>query len=190
MSVGFLVFLGVVVLSVIYMVMLYNGLVQLKNNVATAWANIDVLLKQRHDELPKLVEVCKQYKQFEQSTLTQVIAARNQVHAAREAQNVAALGAAENTLRNGLGQLFAIAESYPELRANESFMQLQNRISQLENGISDRREFYNDAVNLNNTRVEQFPDKLIAQRFNFGKLPLLEFSSEEKADVDVKALFS
>ena len=189
MSVGVLVFLGAVVLAMVYAVTLYNGLVQLKHNVAKAWANIDVLLKQRHDELPKLVEVCKQYKQFEQSTLTQVIAARNQVQTARESKDVAALGTAEGALRNGLGRLFAVAEAYPELRANENFMQLQARISQLENGIADRREFYNDAVNINNVRVEQFPDAVIAGMFRFGTLPLLEFSSTEKADVDVKALF-
>ncbi len=180
---------GVLAVSLLYAVALYNGLVQLKHNVAKAWANIDVLLKQRHDELPKLVEVCKQYKQFEQTTLSQVIAARNQVHAARTSQDVAALGRAEGELRGGLGRLFAVAEAYPALRANENFMQLQGRISQLENGISDRREFYNDAVNINNIRVEQFPNSVIAALFRFGELPLLEFLSAEKTDVDVKALF-
>jgi len=190
MSVGVMVFLGLLVLLLIYAVTLYNELVLLKNNVAKAWANVDVLLKQRHDELPKLIEVCKQYKQFEQTTLTQVITARNQVHVARESQDLAALGKAEGELRNGLGRLFAVAEAYPELRANESFMQLQGRISQLENGIADRREFYNDAVNINNTRVEQFPNTAIAGMFRFGELPLLEFSAAEKTDVDVKALFT
>jgi LemA protein len=89
-----------------------------------------------------------------------------------------------------LGRLFAVAEAYPELRANENFMQLQGRISQLENGIADRREFYNDAVNINNTRVEQFPNTVIAGLFRFGELPLLEFSAAEKTDVDVKTLFT
>ena len=180
---------GALAVALIYAVTLYNGLVQLKHNVAKAWANIDVLLKQRHDELPKLVEVCKQYKQFEQATLGRVIAARNQVHAACASQDVAALGRAEEELRGGLGRLFAVAEAYPELRANESFMQLQGRISQLESGISDRREFYNDAVNINNIRVEQFPESVVAGLFRFGELPLLEFLSAEKTDVDVKALF-
>jgi LemA protein len=190
MSAGVLIFLGAVVLALIYAVTLYNGLVQLKHNVAKAWANIDVLLKQRHDELPKLIEVCKQYKQFEQSTLTQVISARNQVHTARENQNVAALGSAEGALRSGLRHIFAVAEAYPELRANESFMQLQGRISQLESGIADRREFYNEAVNINNIRVEQFPDSIIAGTFRFGELPPLEFASAEKSDIDVKTLFN
>lgn len=189
MSISTLVFVGVVVVVLIYAVMVYNGLVQLKHGVAKAWANIDVLLKQRHDELPKLVEVCKQYKQFEASTLERVVAARAQVHTAREQQDIGALGEAEGMLRRGLGQIFAVAEAYPELRANENFMQLQTRISQIENAIADRREFYNESVNINNVRVEEFPDALIARLFNFTTKPLLEFSSAEKADIDIKTLF-
>lgn len=190
MGLGTLIFLGLVLVVLIYGVTLYNGLVGLKHNVAKAWANIDVLLKQRHDELPKLVEVCKQYKQFEQTTLQQVIAARNQVQTAREGHDMAALGTAEGALRAGVGKIFAIAEAYPDLKANASFMQLQDRISQLENAIADRREFYNEAVNLNNVRVESFPDAIIARNFGFAAQPLLEFSAAEKADVDMKALFS
>ena len=89
----------------------------------------------------------------------------------------------------GLGRLFAVAEAYPELKANENFMQLQQRITSLENGIADRRELYNDAVNINNVRVEQFPDAVIARLFHFESKPLLEFSTAEKADVDMKQLF-
>ena len=137
-----------------------------------------------------MVEVCKQYKQFEASTLERVVAARAQVHSARMEQNIPALGEAEGMLRSGLGQIFAVAEAYPELRANESFMQLQTRISQLENAIADRREFYNESVNINNVRVEQFPDAVVAKVFHFEIKPLLEFSTVEKADVDVKAMFS
>jgi len=190
MSIGTMIFFGLLAVAAIYGIMLYNGLVALKHNVAKAWANIDVLLKQRHDELPKLVEVCKQYKQFEQETLQRVIEARSQVQSARETQNIGALGEAEGALRKGLGRLFAIAEAYPELKANENFMQLQQRITTLENGIADRRELYNDAVNINNVRVEQFPDTVIARLFNFETKPLLEFSTAEKADVDMKQLFS
>lgn len=185
-----LVTLGLVAVVLVYGVLLYNGLVTLKHGVAKAWANIDVLLKQRHDELPKLVEVCRQYKQFEQSTLQKVIEARSGVQEARQAHNVAALGEAEGLLRQGLGRLFAVAEAYPELKSNEHFMQLQQRISALENTIADRRELYNEAVNLNNVRVEQFPDALIARLFRFDPQALLEFSSVEKADVDMKQLFS
>jgi LemA protein len=185
-----LFFLGVVVVVLIYTVSLYNSLVSVKHAVAKAWANIDVLLKQRHDELPKLVEVCKQYKQFEQSTLQKVIEARSQVQAAREQQDIPALGQAEGMLRAGLGGIFAVAEAYPELKANESFMQLQNRISSLENAIADRREFYNESVNINNVQIEVFPASVIAKLFSFEEKPLLIFSTEEKADVDIKQLFN
>ena len=184
-----LMMLGLLAVVVIYAVQLYNGLVSLKHNVDKAWANIDILLKQRHDELPKLVETCKQYKQFEQETLQRVIAARSQVQEARQAQDIAALGGAEHALRNGLGRLFAVAEAYPELRSNENFMQLQQRIS-LENAIADRRELYNESVNLNNVRIEQFPEVLLAGMFGFTGKPLLEFSGAEKSDVDLKQLFS
>ena len=190
MSIGSAVFLGLVVLALVYGVVTYNGLVQLKHNIAKAWANIDVLLKQRHDELPKLVEVCHQYKQFEQETLARVTEARARVAKAREAHDVPALGAAENLLRAGLGQIFAVAEAYPELKANEHFMQLQTRITALENSIADRREWYNESVNLHNVRIEQFPDLIIARMFSYTEQPLLQFSVAEKADVDLKALFS
>lgn len=190
MGIVSLIVLGLIVVALFYGVMIYNGLVQVKHAVAKSWANIDVLLKQRHDELPKLVETCKQYKQFEQETLQRIIEARSRVQTARESQNIPALGQAEGALRIGLGQLFAVAEAYPDLKANENFMQLQGRITALENGIADRRELYNDAVNINNVRIEQFPDSIIAGMFHFEAKHLLEFASEEKKDVDMKALFS
>ena len=185
-----LIFFGFFAVLLFYGISLYNHLVSIKHAVAKAWANIDVLLKQRHDELPKLVEVCKQYKQFEQSTLQKVIEARSQVQDARKKQDISALGQAEGMLRIGLGNIFAVAEAYPELKANENFMQLQSRISSLENGIADRRELYNESVNINNVQIEVFPASIIAKMFNFGEKPLLEFSSSEKADIDMKQLFS
>jgi len=185
-----LILLFVVGGAVAYIVTLYNGLIAVKNNVDKAWANIDVLLKQRHDELPKLVEVCKQYKQFEQETLQRVIAARSRVQTAREGQDIEALGKAENMMRASLGGLFAVAEAYPELKANQNFMQLQTRITGLENGIADRRELYNESVNIYNVGIEQFPAVLIANMFAYSAKPLLEFSTTEKADVDMKSLFS
>lgn len=190
MSVGGFVFLAVVVVSLIYLIMLYNGLVSLKNNVKEAWANIDVLLKQRHDELPKLVETCKQYMGYEKDTLEKVMQARAGVQQARESGDMAALGPAEAQMRSMIGKLYAVAEAYPQLKANESFQQLQARITGLENGIADRREFYNDSTNLYNTRIQQFPDVIIARQFSFKPASLLEFSDEEKKDVDVKALFN
>jgi LemA protein len=182
MGIGMWIALGLLVLAALYVVGIYNRLVSLKHAVDKAWSN--------NDELPKLVEVCQQYKQFEQQTLQQVIAARSQVQAARQAEDVPALGRAETALRSGLGQIFAVAEAYPELRSNDNFMQLQSRISQLENAIADRREFYNEAVNLNNVGIEQFPSNLVASRFAFAAKPLLQFSEAEKQDVNLKALFS
>jgi LemA protein len=185
-----LIFFGLIAVLLVYVIGLYNHLVNVKHAVAKAWANIDVLLKQRHDELPKLVEVCRQYKQFEQSTLQKVIEARSQVQSARQQQDIPALGQAEGMLRAGLGGIFAVAEAYPELKANEHFMQLQTRITSLENGIADRRELYNESVNIYNVDIEQFPAVLVANMFRYESKPLLEFSTAEKADVDMKSLFS
>ena len=189
MDVGSIIFWGAIVVLAIYGVSLYNHLVRLKHNVSKAWSNIDVLLKQRHDELPKLVETCKQYMQYEGETLERVMQARSAVSAARQNQDVAALGQAEGALRLGLGNLFAVAEAYPELRANENFQHLQSRISTLENSISDRREFYNESVNLNNIGIEQFPDIIVARLLGFRARDLLEFDAAEIADVNVKQLF-
>ena len=189
MGIAAIVLLGVLLVAVVYAVMIYNNLVQVKHNVAKAWANIDVLLKQRHDELPKLVETCKQYMKFEQETLTKVMEARSRVFTARETQDMSQLGQAEGALRATVGNLFALAEAYPDLKTNQTFQQLQTRISGLENAIADRREFYNESVNVNNVRIEQFPDSIVAGMFNFKAAQLLEFQSEEKADVDVGKLF-
>ncbi len=189
MEITSFILLGLLIVAAIYSITSYNGLVNLKHGVTKAWANIDVLLKQRHDELPKLVETCKQYMSYEQETLERVMQARSAVSDARAKGDVGALGAAENQLRMGLGNLFAVAEAYPELRANEGFQHLQTRISSLENSIADRREFYNEAVNNKNIRLEQFPDVFLARMFGFRPSHLLEFSAEEKADVDMQRLF-
>lgn len=190
MDVSTMVLIAVLVLLLGYSISIYNHLVRIKHNVSKAWSNIDVLLKQRHDEIPKLVETCKQYMGYEQETLEKVMKARSAVAAAREAGDVSSLGPAETQLRLGLGNLFALAEDYPDLKANENFKHLQQRISGLEESIADRREFYNESVNANNVRIEQFPDVIVARFFNFGERDLLEFSEEETRDVDVKALFS
>jgi len=172
MNMGAVLFYGVIVLLLVYGIFVYNQLVNLKHNVSMAWANIDVLLKQRHDELPKLVETCKQYMKFEQETLEKVMLARAQVASARGSRDVPGLGQAEDALKLGLGKLFAVAEAYPELKSDETFMHLQDRISGLENAIADRREFYNDSVNINNVRMEQFPDSFVASLFKFSPFPL------------------
>lgn len=189
MDIASILFWAVVVGLAIYVVSIYNHLVRIKHNVSKAWSNIDVLLKQRHDEIPKLVETCKQYMKFEQETLEKVMQARSQVSQARQNQDVPGLGLAEGALRMGLGQLFALAEDYPELRANENFQHLQGRISTLENTIADRREFYNESTNINNIGIETFPDLIVARLFGFGPRDLLEFETSEIVDVSVKQLF-
>ena len=184
----------VVVLAVlairIYFSRTRRTLLRLRIDLDKTWAGIDALLKQRHDELPKLVETCKQYMKYEQETLEKVMHARAAVFSAREKGDIGALGPAETQLRQGLGNLFAVAESYPDLKTNENFQHLQSRISGLENAIADRREFYNESVNLNNIRIEQFPDVLIARFFKFMPKELLEFGEEETKDVEMTELFS
>lgn len=180
---------GLLSTVVVYLIIIYNNLVALKHNVGKAWANIDVLLKQRHDELPKLVETCKQYMQYEQETLEKVMNARRSVANAQQQGDMGALGQAEGALRLGLGGLFAVAEAYPDLKADETFQHLQARITGLENAIADRREFYNESVNNNNVRIEQFPDLLIARFFHFKAHDLLEFADHELSDVNIQSLF-
>ena len=188
--IGWVIFGVIAVVVIGYTIVIYNGLVRLKHAVSQAWSNIDVLLRQRHDELPKLVESCRQYMQFESETLTQVTEARNQADRARRDGDVAGVGGAENLMRAGLGKIMATVEAYPELKANESFRQLLDRISGLEDAIADRREFYNAAVNANNVRIEQFPDVLVARALGFEPAELLVFSEEMTADVDVRDLFA
>jgi LemA protein len=188
-AVVFVLFVALLVVAAVYVVRIYNGLVGLRENVRKAWSNIDVLLTQRHDELPKLVETCKRYMQYEQETLERVMQARSAVFKAQGKGDVTALGAAEQQLREGLGRLFAVAENYPDLKADQGFRHLQTRISQLEETIADRRELYNEAVNLNNIRVQTFPDLIVARLFEFRQSPLLEFTEEQKRDVDLDKLF-
>jgi len=185
----FIVLLAIIVVLIVYLVGIYNNLVAIRERVKQAWANIDVLLKQRHDELPKLIDSCRQYMQYEQETLDKVMRARSAVSQASSGGDVAAVGAAEQQLRAGVMRLYAVAENYPQLKADESFKLLQSRISGLEEAIADRRELYNEVVQINNTRIAQFPDVLIASRYGFSAKPLLEFKSEEKTDVDVGAQF-
>lgn len=173
----------------IYLVMLYNSLVTVKHNVTKALSNIDVLLKQRHDELPKLVATCKQYMEHEQMTLEKVIQARNSVAKASQSGNIEALGQAESALRQSIGGLIALAEAYPDLKADGQFTQLQARISSLENAIADRREYFNDAVNIYNIRIEQLPEVFMARLLGYLPKASLHFAEAEMTDVDVSNLF-
>jgi len=173
-----------------YLVGIYNGLVRVRAAVKLSWSNIDVLLAQRHDELPKLVEVCRQYMQYEGDTLERVMRARAGVDAARSSGNLAGLTAAERDLKSGLNGLYAVAENYPQLKASEPFQHLQQRISALETAIADRREVYNDAVNTNNVRIAAFPDAFVARLGDFPEAQLLHLDRTQTADVDLKAAFS
>jgi LemA protein len=190
MIVVLVLFLAFLVVATVYVVRIFNGLVVLRENVRKAWANIDVLLTQRHDELPKLVETCKRYMSYERDTLERVMQARAAVFHAQGRADVAAVGAAEQQLREGLGRLFAVAENYPDLKADESFRHLELRITQLEENIADRRELYNEAVNLSNIRIHTFPDLMVARMFDFREASLLEFAEEQKRDVDLSKLFA
>jgi LemA protein len=189
MGLGTILILVILIAAGLYTVVIYNALVAVKHAVSQSWANIDVLLKQRNDELPKLVTVAREYMAYEQETLERITQARSRAEAAQRSGDMGALGAAENEIRLGLGHFFAVAEAYPELRANETFNQLGRRVSGLENAIADRREFYNAAVNRNNVRIEQFPDVLVARFFGFKSFDLLEFDTSELQDVDLGALF-
>jgi LemA protein len=165
-------------------VALYNGLVQVKHQVDQAWSNIDVRLKQRHDELPKLVDAVKGYVTHERGLLEDLTALRVKAQASGSGQERVA---AEEALSQGVSKLLAVAENYPSLRASEVFIDLQRRISALEEQIAHRREFYNAAVNINNVRLEEFPDLLLTGLAGLARKPLFEAQSAERSDVDIGA---
>jgi LemA protein len=173
----------VLALLIVYAITIYNGLVQLKHNIERNWSNIDVLLKQRFDELPKLLKVCEGYMQHEQRTLEAVVKARALVSQAGDA---AEQRRAQNALTDTLRSLFMVVERYPELKADQAFRQLSARISELEDQIADRREFYNESVNLFNVRIEQFPDLLVARPFGFAARQLWQIEPGHRADVKIE----
>src|SRR5262249_32485419 len=180
--VGLLVAL-VVVGFAIYTIVIYNELVRLRNDNDRAWANIDVLLKQRHDEIPNLVETVKGYMQHERQTLEAVTRARTM------SLNAATIGekAEADLLTSGaLRGLFAVAENYPQLKANDNFLRLQNRISELEEKIADRREFFNDDVNTYNTRIGQFPEVFLAGIMNLKPRELFRVSDSDRQAIAVR----
>ncbi len=181
-----LITLGIILLIIIilvgYIVVIYNGFVALKNSINQDWSNIDVLLKQRYDELPKLIKVCEGYMQHEQKTLEAVVKARSQVNSARSDEQKLQ---AQNMLTDTLKSLFMVVERYPDLKADAGFRQLSNRISELEDQIADRRELYNASVTIYNTRIEQFPDLIVARLFNFSGRKLWEIDPAHRQDVEV-----
>ena len=177
MVVVLMLFLALLVAAAIYLVRIYNGLVALRENVRKAWSNIDVLLTQRHDELPKLVETCKRYMAYERETLERVMQARSAVFRAQGQGDVTALGAAEGQLRAGLGRLFAVAENYPQLRAAENFLSLQKSLSEIEEALQNARRYYNAVVRDLNIAVQSFPANLLAGALGFQPRAFFEIES-------------
>jgi len=161
---------------------MYNGLVQVRNNVEKAWNNIDVILMQRNDELRKLVEACKGYVKHESDLLERLTEMRTGYAAAQEMQEKAEI---ENRIQLSMTHLNRVWENYPQLRATENFQQLQQRISGLESTIADRREFFNDSVNIYNIRIESFPHVLLARALGYLRRPFLTVPEEKKEDVEL-----
>ncbi len=180
MSTGWIVLI-VIVLIALYAVFLYNRLVALRQTVNQAWADISVQLKQRHDLVPNLVETVKGYAAHERGTLDDVVKARNAAVAAADPE---AQAKAENMLTGALRQLFALAEAYPDLKANQNFLQLQSDLSDLENKIAAARRFFNNAVQEFNTAIQQFPMVLVAGPFGFSPRTFFEVDESERAAVE------
>src|SRR6202050_2405994 len=177
-----LAFLLFIAGAFIYAVILYNELVRLRNENDRAWANVDVLLKQRHDEIPNLVETVKGYMQHEQQTLLAVTQARA---ASMNAASIGQKATADLQMTGALRSLFAVAENYPQLKANENFLKLQNRISELEERIADRRKLFNDDVNTYNTRIGQIPEVFVPSFMNLKRRELFRVSDDDRTRVEV-----
>ncbi len=176
------VLLLLLVAVIIYTIIIYNGFIALKNTIIQDWSNIDVLLKQRYDELPKLIKVCEGYMQHEQKTLEAVVKARSMVNSARTDEQQLQ---AQNMLTDTLKSLFMVVERYPDLKADAGFRQLSYRITEIEDQIADRRELYNASVTIYNTRLGQFPDLVIANMFKFQPSTLWMIDPEHRQDVTV-----
>ncbi len=179
----FWILLGVAVLLVLYVILSYNRLVKLRNRIANAWAQIDVQLRRRYDLIPNLVETVKAYAKHERETFEAVTQARSQ---AISAQGVAAQAAAENMITSALKSLFAVAEAYPELKANENFLALQEELTATEGRIAYARQFYNDSVLQMNTKVQSFPSNLIANMFGFREHEYFEADDTSRGPVSVQ----
>ena len=173
---------ALIVILVIWFIAAYNGFIKLKNAIEEAFSTMDVYLKKRFDLIPNVVETVKGYASHEKETLSQVIAARNMAAAASTVEDRLA---GENVLTGALKSLFAVAESYPDLKANTNFMDLQRTLSSLEDEIAASRKYYNAVVKQFNTKRETFPSVIVANLFHFEKKPLFEIGNEERANVKV-----
>ncbi len=178
------VFIVIIVAIILYIMALFNGLITLKNNIKKSWANVDVILKQRSDELPNLVSVVKGYMKYESKLLKELTDARTKFLNAKTMQ---AKADADGIISNALKSVFAVAENYPKLSASENFIQLQNRVTGLENVLADRREFYNDSVNQYNIRIQMIPDMFVARMMGWNEPEVLfKATDEERKYVRVK----
>jgi LemA protein len=175
-----LILLAVIVVLVLWFFSAYNGLVRLRNQVQNAWAQIDVQLKRRHDLIPNLIETVKGYVKHERETLENITKART---AAMQADGVAALGKAEGELSGALGRLFAVAENYPELKANQNFLALQEELTSTENKVGFARQAYNDQVMAYNTSIESIPTNIVANMFKFTQKEFFEIETPTEREV-------
>ena len=173
------IIIGLIVLFVLWIIMIYNGLVALRQRVNQAFSDIDVQTKLRHDLIPNLVETVKGYAAHERGTLEAVVQARNAAVTA-QAGGVAAQAAAENVLSGALRQLFALSEAYPDLKANQNFQQLQAELSDIENKIAAARRFFNNAVQEYNTGIQRFPAAVFASSFGFAPKEFFDLGEERK----------
>jgi LemA protein len=173
------IIIGAIVLLVLWIIMIYNGLVAMRQRVNQAFSDIDVQTKQRHDLIPNLVETVKGYASHERGTLEAVVKARNAAVTAQSG-GVAAQAAAENVLSGALRQLFALSEAYPDLKANQNFQQLQSELSDIENKIAAARRFFNNAVQEYNTGIQQFPAVLLAGSLGFTQKEFFDVGAEER----------
>jgi LemA protein len=177
---GFIIFLIVLVIIVFWVIGMYNGLVRLRNQVKNAWSQIDVQLKRRHDLIPNLVETAKGYMKHERETLESITQARS--HAV-EASGVANQAKAEGELSNALSRFMLVVENYPDLKASQNFLALQEELSSTENKVGFSRQFYNDQVQSFNTRIESFPTNIMAGMFNFKQAEFFEIETPAERDV-------
>ncbi len=180
----FLIPLAVVVLIVLYVVMQYNGLVKVRNRIENGWSQIDVQLKRRYDLIPNLIETVKGYASHERATLEAVITARNA--AMSSGGGVSDKAAAENGLTGTLKSLFALSESYPDLKANQNFLSLQEELTGTEDKIAYARQYYNDEVRTYNTKIQSFPTSILASKFNFAKREYFQIDEASRGPVTVK----
>ena len=174
--------LGILVIAILWLIALYNGLIKLKNRTDEAWSDIDVQLKKRYDLIPNLIETIKGYAQHEKETLENVVEARN---AAMSAQG-AGKAKAENALSETLKSIFALSENYPDLKANQNFLQLQDELSDTENKIQAARRFYNTNVRDFNTKIQTFPNNIIAGKLKFTNKEFFQANDVEKENIAVK----